>query len=85
MVGIVTIITEEENVFLIGAATDDAPPAGGVVGWLVVVLVGVGVFVVGDCLDFICNRIGAKDRSLRLDDVTLRRNKLPSIVSEMST
>jgi len=55
MVGVVTVIAEEENVFLICATTDDASPVGFVVffgffGW--------DFFIVSHCLDFICDGIG---------------------------
>jgi hypothetical protein len=55
MVGVVTVIAEQENVFLICATTDDTSPVGFVVffrffGW--------DFFIVSHCLDFICDGIG---------------------------
>jgi hypothetical protein len=52
--GVVTVITEEEDVFLVSATTDDASPVGFVVffGFF-----GCDVFIVSHRLDFICDGI----------------------------
>lgn len=56
VVGVVAVVAEEEDVFLVCATADDASPRGLVVffGFF-----GRDVFVVGHCLDFICDGIGS--------------------------
>lgn len=54
VVGVVAVVAEEEDVFLVAAATDDAPPSRLVEKLF---FFGAEVFVVDDGLDLVCDGV----------------------------